>query len=146
MEALRLVLRHACSMSPAMSSQYTKHSARKMLVSTAQDGGCPWEQCIKLGHWKGTSLDNKCLLPTKTVRRKKALASMPMPTRYAANARIVRVARIITNQVHCLGAYLRLPVAPHAPIQQGYRRFITYINRTNERMGDLFWKSEPMGV
>ena len=32
-----------------------------------------------------------------------------MPARYAANARIVRVARIITNQVHRLGAYLRLP-------------------------------------
>jgi len=109
MEALRLVLRHACGMSHAMTSQYTKHSARKMFVSTAQVGGCPWEQCIELGHWKGTSLDNNCLLPTETVRRKKALALMPMPTRYAANARIVRVARIITNQVHRLGVYLRLP-------------------------------------
>jgi len=109
METLRLVLRHACGMSPAMTSQYTKHSARKMLVSTAQTGGCPWEQCIKLGHWKGTSLDNNYLLPTETVRRKKALVLMPMSTRYAANARIVRVARIITNQIHCLGAYLRLP-------------------------------------
>ena len=56
MEALRLVLRHACGMSPAMTSQY-----------------------------------------------------MPMPARYAANARIVRVVRIITNQIHRLGAYLRLP-------------------------------------
>jgi hypothetical protein len=109
MEALRLVLRHACDMSPAMTLQYTKHSARKMLVSTAQAGGCPWEQCIELGHWKGTSLDNNCLLPTEIVRRKKALALMPMPARYAVNARIVRVARIITNQVHRLGAYLRLP-------------------------------------
>ena len=36
-------------------------------------------------------------------------------------------------------------VASHAPIQQGYRGFITYINRTNGRMGD-FRKSEPMGV
>ena len=41
MEALRLVLRHACGMSPTMTSQYTKYSARKMLVSTAQVGGCP---------------------------------------------------------------------------------------------------------
>jgi len=80
-----------------------------MLVSTAQAGGCPWEQCIELGHWKGTSLDNNCLLPTETVRRKKALALIPMSARYAANARIVRVARIITNQIHRLGAYLRLP-------------------------------------
>jgi len=39
LEGLRLVLRHACGMSPAMTSQYTKHSARKMIVSTAQDGG-----------------------------------------------------------------------------------------------------------
>ena len=84
-------------MSPAVTLQCTKHSARKTLVSVAQAGGCPWEQCIELGHWKGTSLDNKCLLPSEDVRRKKVLALMPMPARYAVNARIARVARIITN-------------------------------------------------
>lgn len=44
MDAFHLVLRHSCGMSPAVTLQHTKHSARKTLVSVAQAGCCPWEQ------------------------------------------------------------------------------------------------------
>jgi hypothetical protein len=52
--ALQIVLRDACGMSAAQASIITKHSARKTIVSAAQAPGCPWEQCIELGHWAGT--------------------------------------------------------------------------------------------
>ena len=107
--AMRLVLQHACGMSPAMTLAYTKHSARKTMVSTAQSAGSPWEICIELGHWNGASLDQSFLLPSETVRRKKALEIMAMPRRYSANARISRVAQIVGNQVMRMKAYLLLP-------------------------------------
>ena len=105
--ALRLVLRHACGMTAAEAAAFTKHSARKTLVSAAQAAGCPWEQCIELGHWAGSALDTSFLLPQEDLRRKKALECISMPKRYSKDARLRRVARIVGNQVARLGAYLQ---------------------------------------
>lgn len=105
--AMHIVLREACSMSAAQASIITKHSARKTLVSAAQAAGCPWEQCIELGHWAGTALDSSFLLPQEDLRRKKALECLSMPKRYSADARLRRVARIVGNQIQRLAAYLR---------------------------------------
>ena len=100
-------------MSATQASTITKHSARKTLVSAAQAAGCPWEQCIELGHWAGTALDSSFLLPQEDLRRKKALECLSMPKRYSADARLRRVARIVGNQIQRLAAYLRAkpPVA-----------------------------------
>ena len=86
---------------------------RKTLVSAAQTAGCPWEQCIELGHWGCTALDSSFLLPQEDMRRKKALECLSMPKRYNADARLRRVARIVGNQIQGLAAYLRAkpPVA-----------------------------------
>ena len=40
-------------------------------------------------------------------RRKHALEIMSMPRRYSANARLLRVARICSNQVQRMSSYLR---------------------------------------
>jgi len=104
--AMHLVLQHACSMSPEVSRLYSQQSARKTLVSAAQAAGCPWEQCVELGHWGPRSLDSSFLL-SDAARHKHALACMPMPKRYAANARLWRVARIVGNQMRRLREYLR---------------------------------------
>ena len=95
-------------MSLAMTLAYTKHSARKTMVSAAQAAGSPWEICIELGHWNGASLDQSFFLPSETVRWKKAL-ELAMPRCYSANARISRVVRIVGNQVLRMQAYLLLP-------------------------------------
>ena len=105
--AMHIVLREACGMSAAQASIITKDSARKTLVSAAQAAGCPWEQCIELGHWAGTALDSSFLLPQEDLRRKKALECLSMPKRYSADARLRRVARIVGNQILRLAAYLR---------------------------------------
>jgi hypothetical protein len=59
-------------MSATQVSTTTKHSAHKTLVSAAQAVGCPWEQCIELGHWAGTVLDSSFLLPRRTCVVKKS--------------------------------------------------------------------------
>ena len=85
---------------------FTKHSARKLMVSVAQAAGVPWEQCIELGQWAAASLDKSFLLPSEDVRRKRALECMSMPKRYSANARLARVARIKDNQIARMRSYL----------------------------------------
>jgi hypothetical protein len=70
--AIQLVLQVACSMPAALARRYTKHSARKLLVSAAQAAGVPWEMCIELGHWQGTTIDGSFLLPGEDARRKRA--------------------------------------------------------------------------
>ncbi len=72
--AILLVLREACGMSAAQASIITKHSARKTLVSAAHADGCPWEQCIELGHWSGTALDS-FLVPQEDMHRRKRHSS-----------------------------------------------------------------------
>lgn len=115
-KALQLVLQHACGMSVLEASRFTKHSARKLMVSVAQAGGCPWEQSVELGHWGPTSLDKSFVLPAEDARRKRALECMAMPKRYSANARIMRVARITGNQVDRIGRYLKLrPLRTSSP-------------------------------
>ena len=111
--AMQIVLRESCGMSATQASTITKHSARKTLVSAAQAAGCPWEQCIELGHWSGTALDSSFLLPQEDIRGKKALEWLSMPKQYSADARLRRVARIVGNQIQRLAAYLRAkpPVA-----------------------------------
>jgi hypothetical protein len=111
--AMQIVLCESCGMSTTEVSTTTKHSAHKTLVSAAQAVGCPWEQCIELGHWAGTVLDSRFLLPQEDMRRKKALECLSMPKRYSADARLRRVARIVGNQIQRLAAYLRAkpPVA-----------------------------------
>lgn len=89
------------------AQQYTKHSARKLMVSVAQSAGCPWEQAIELGRWAGTSLEKACVMSAEDTRRKHALEIMNMPKRYSANARLMRVARICGNQVQRMSSYLR---------------------------------------
>jgi len=79
----------------------------KTLVSAAHATGCPWEQCIELGHWEGTALDSSFLVPQEDMRRQKALECLSMPKRYSADARLRRVASIVGNQIHRLAAYLR---------------------------------------
>ena len=106
--AIQLVLQVACSMPAALARRYTKHSARKLLVSAAQAAGVPWEMCIELGHWQGTTLDGSFLLPGEDARRKRALECISMPRRYSHNVRLRRVARIVGNQITRLSAYLRL--------------------------------------
>ena len=103
-------------MSVTEARRFTKHSARKMMVSVAQAGCCPWEQSVELGHWGSTSLDKSFVLPAEDARRKRSLECMAMPKRYSANARIMRVARIAGNQVHRIGSYLKLrqPRSPSA--------------------------------
>ena len=105
-KAFQLVLQHACGMTPLEAARYTKHSARKLMVSVAQASGVPWEQCIELGQWAAASLDNSFLLPAEDVRRKRALECMSMPKRYSANARLARVARIKGNQISRMRSYL----------------------------------------
>ena len=105
--AIQLVLQSACGMTADQASVFTKHSARKTLVSAAQVAGCPWEQCIELGHWAGSALDSSFLLPQEDLRRKKALECMSMPKRYSADARLRRVARIVGNQMERMASYLR---------------------------------------
>ena len=105
--AIQLVLQHACGMTAAQASVFTKHSARKTLVSAAQGAGCPWEQCIELGHWAGSALYSSFLLPQEDLRRKKALECMKMPIRYRPDARLRRVARIVGNQMERMASYLR---------------------------------------
>jgi len=107
--AMQIVLCKACGMSSTQSATITKHT----LVSTAQPAGCPWEQCIELGHWAGTALDSSFLLPQEHMRRKKALECLSMPKRYSADACLRRVARIVGNQIQRLATYLRAkpPVA-----------------------------------
>ena len=107
--ANRLILQEACGMSPVMTASFTKHSARKTMVSVAQAAGCPWEQCLELGHWADCSLDSAFLLPDEVIRRKRALVIMQLPKRYSANARLTRVARILGNQVDRMREYLNHP-------------------------------------
>ena len=111
--AIQLVLQVACGMPAALARLYTKHSARKLLVSAAQAGGVPWEMCIELGHWQGTTLDGSFLLPAEDARRKRALECISMTRRYSHNARLRRVARIVGNQITRLSTYLRL--VSHTP-------------------------------
>lgn len=112
--ALQLVLQHACNMPPAIAKLYTQQSARKTLVSAAQAAGCPWDQCIELGHWSARSLDSSFLM-CEQARHKRALECMPMPKRYSANVRLCRVARIITNQMRRLTTYLAQRTHVHGP-------------------------------
>ena len=102
---MHLVLHRACGMSPQTTRLYTQQSARKTLVSAAQAAGCPWEQCVELGHWGPRSLDSSFLL-SDAARHKHALQCMPMPKRYSANTRLWRVARIVGNQMRRLREYL----------------------------------------
>lgn len=112
--ALQLVLQHACNMPSATAKLYTQQSARKTLVSAAQAAGCPWDQCIELGHWSARSLDSSFLM-CEQARHKRALECMPMPKRYSANVRLCRVARIITNQMCRLSTYLAQRTHVHGP-------------------------------
>ena len=105
-KAFKLVLQQACSMASWEVAGYTKHSARKLMVSVAQAAGVPWEQCIELGQWAAASLDKSFLLPAEDTRRKRALECMAMPKRYSANARLARVARIKGNQISRMRSYL----------------------------------------
>ena len=107
--AIRLILQEACGMSPAMAASFTKHSARKTMVSVAQAAGCLWEQCLELGHWADSSLDTSFLLPVESIRRKKALVIMQLPKQYSANARLARVALILGNQINRTKEYLDHP-------------------------------------
>jgi len=100
-------------MSAVTAANFTKHSARKTMVSVAQAAGCPWEQCLELGHWSGCSLDSTFLLPVETLRRKRALEAMSLPKRYSANARIACVARILNNQMQRMRTYLNHPQVLH---------------------------------
>jgi len=109
MSAIRLVLQKACGMSASMAACFSKHSMRKTMVCVAQSAGCPWEQCLELGHWGNCSLDNSFLLPAEDISRKHALDILQMPKRYSANARIARVARIASNQITRMQQYLRHP-------------------------------------
>jgi len=111
--AIRLVLQQVCSMSAVTAGSFTKHSARKTMVSVAQAAGCPWEQCLELGHWSSCSLDSTFLLPLETLHRKRALETMSLPKRYSANARIARVARILNNQIQRMRTYLNHPQVLH---------------------------------
>ena len=105
-KAFQLVLQQACAMTSWEAAVFTKHSARKLMVSVAQAAGVPWEQCIELGQWAAASLDKSFLLPSEDVRRKRALECMAMPKRYSANARLARVARIKGNQIARMRSYL----------------------------------------
>ena len=104
--ALRLVLQVACGMSAEEADLYTKHSARKTIVSLAQAGGCPWETQVELGHWGHSSLDRTLLLPAEDLRRKHSLACLDLPARYSCDARVRRVARILIQQLKRLAGYL----------------------------------------
>ena len=66
----------------------------------------PYTRQVELGHWGHATLDKTLLLPGEDLRRKHALACVDLPARYSADARIRRVARILTNQLHRLGKYL----------------------------------------
>ena len=127
------ILREACGMSVTQASTITKHSARKTLVSAAQAAGCPWEQCIELGHWAETALDSSFLFPQEDMCRKKALECLSMPKRYSADARLRRVARIVGNQIQLLAAYLRArpPVAAAQTFQTMWELMSQY-NRSSE--------------
>ena len=78
---IRLVLQQVCDMSAVTAANFTRHSARKTMISVAQAAVCPWEQCLELGHWSGCSLDSTFLLPVETLRRKRALETMSLPKR-----------------------------------------------------------------
>jgi hypothetical protein len=111
--AMQIVLREAYGMSATQASTITKHSVHKTLVSAVQAAGCPWEQCIELGHWAGTALDSSFLLPQEDMCGKKALEWLSRPKRYSAEARLRRIARIVGNEIHRLAPYLgaKPPVA-----------------------------------
>jgi hypothetical protein len=72
-------------MSATQESTITDYTAHKTLVSATQAAGCPWEQCIELGHWAWTVLDSSLLIPQEDMRRKKALECLSMPNRYSAD-------------------------------------------------------------
>jgi len=103
---IHLVLEHACGMPAALAKTFTKHSARKTMVSLAQAAGCPWETMIELGHWKGATMGGAFVLPAEDLRRKKALECISLPARYSSDARLRRVARITSNQIDRLARYM----------------------------------------
>ena len=114
--AIHMVLEHACGMPAALAKTFTKHSARKTMVSLAQAAGCPWETMFELGHWNGATLGAAFVLPAEDLRRKKVLECISLPARYSADARLRRVARITSSQIDRLARYMEARKgSPHAP-------------------------------
>jgi len=108
---IRILLQQVCRMSAATAASFTKHSARKTMISVMQAARCPWEQCLELGRWSGCSLDSTFLLPVETPRRKPSFEIMSLPKHYSANARIAHVARILNNQMQRMHTHLNHPQA-----------------------------------
>jgi hypothetical protein len=97
--ALRTLLRRVCGLSGEQAQTFGLSSARHFLPEIALARNLSPEDRVEIGRWSGSTAQDADLTPA---RRQEAAASRSrctLPDRYAPKANVVRVCKILTQQV-----------------------------------------------
>jgi len=96
---LRSVLVGECGVPPHVAATFGLHSARHFLPEVALARNLPPEDRVEIGRWSGSTAQDVDLIPDVRAAAASARRAGEMPDRYAPKAKVVRVCRILTEQV-----------------------------------------------
>jgi hypothetical protein len=121
--AQRKILQHVCGLSWDETGSFGNSSARHWAPEVALARSVPAEQRVEIGQWSRSSLQDRDMAPHELRAEEARRVAAVLPDRYARQSKLLRAARIMTDQIHASRAVLSDRGVDAIPVLGGWEIF-----------------------